>query len=261
VVATFAALGKHAEVFYDLLAALDKLGSLASLEVEDPSGESPAHEARPAACELLGLSQRGQGAASVYTTLGAGTRVRLVGGSDGERESLLRTLYGLDSAREGHVRIDGLDARDLSLDALRERVGLVLVPELWSGSILDNLKHEAPDADLISVRKALEALDLSDELSALPEALGTHLTPGGGTLSFGQSLRLTLARAYLRQPQVLLIGNAIDALDPGTRRCVVEALAAPTCAWTLIIASHDEALDAHCTHVLDLNDGTLEALA
>jgi len=108
VVATFAALGKHAEVFYDMLAALDELDILASLEVEDPAGESPDRDTGPATCELIGLSLRSQPAAKLNACLGAGTRVRVVGGNDSEREGLLRSLYGLDRPDTGHVRLNGL---------------------------------------------------------------------------------------------------------------------------------------------------------
>lgn len=257
VVAAFSVFGKHAETFYDLLASIDKLASLVGSETEDPRGEFPPEPVGSASCELVGVALY-DGAEPLSVNLPAGARVRLRGGSDRRREQLLRCLYRLESPHAGYVRLDDVDVRDLALDALRARVALVVGPEIWSGSVLDNLKLEAPDVDPIAVRRALQALALSDELSALPSALSTALTPAGGPLSFGQALRVTLARAYLRKPQLLLVGNAIDVLAPDLRRGVVKALADSDHPWTLLLASHDAALDDCCTHVLDLDTGKLE---
>lgn len=254
VVAAFASLGKHAETYYDLLAALDKLGILLGLPHERLDGLTTRNEGTAASVSLLGLSTE-SGPKNVE--IPAGARVRVVGSESAPCERMLGHLYGWSSGLVQRVRFDDLDTGDLSLDALRSQVAWVRGPEIWGGTVLENLRFEAPEADLAEVRRVLEMVGLEEVISALPDGLNTRLTPTGVPLAPHEALRLTLARALLRHPRVLLLGDAFDALRPNSRNELLQALASPAAPWTLVVCSYDKALDAWCSHSLDLEDGLL----
>ncbi|HEU4533653.1 MAG TPA: ATP-binding cassette domain-containing protein, partial [Polyangiaceae bacterium] len=132
VVAGVAKFGKHLETYYDLLAAVDKLGHLVDLPLEREGGDEPAPAKGAPAVEV-----RGDG--GLHLALAAGERVALVGPNGSGKSALLERLYGLRGAAGGALRFEGAPAADWSLDALRRRVALVRGHEVFEGTLADNV--------------------------------------------------------------------------------------------------------------------------
>ena len=265
VLAAFAKFGKHLEAYYDLLAATDKVGQLVDLPMERDLGESHAPRPGPASLVLRDVAFHYREGAplleGIDLTLRAGEKVALTGGTAGGKSTLSELLYGLRSPTQGRILLDGNDTRDLSFAALRRDVALVgAAPELFAGTIEENLRMGQPGLPLGELRRMLDVLGLGDAVSRLPDGLHTRLTTGGQPLSSGQRVLLHLARALLLRPRLLLIDEALDSLDAATRERVLDTLLAPEAPWTLLLITHHPDLLGRCERALVLDEGQLHAL-
>ncbi len=255
IVAAFAKLGKQLESFYDLLAAVDKLGELFDLPLERTEGGEPPTLDGPASVEIRDVTLSG-GSRQLLSHLDlkvrAGERVALVGPSGSGKSSLLELLSGLRSPDEGYVLLDGQDIREIRLDLLRDQVAIVAESEIFSGSVLDNVRVGRPEVSVGDVDWALESVGLLHEVRALPEGHRTRLSTDGAPLSQGQIARLMLARAVAGRPRLLLLDHALVTLDEVMRRRVSAALLAEDAPWTLVLVSSWPDVVGCCGRVVEL---------
>jgi putative ABC transport system ATP-binding protein len=260
VLAAFAKFGKHLEAYYDLLAASDKLGQLVDLPMERELGESQPPRPGPASLVVRDVAFHYREDAPVLRgvdfSLQAGEKVALTGETAGGKSTLGELLYGLRTPKRGRVLLDGADTRDLSFATLRRDVALVgAAPELFAGTIVENLRMGQPGLPLGELRRVLEEVGLGEALSRLPEGLHTPLTTGGQPLSSGQRMLLHLARALLLRPRLLIVDEALDSLDARTRERVLRVLLSSEAPWTLLLITHHPDVLGRCERVLVLSEG------
>ncbi|MEO8395552.1 MAG: ATP-binding cassette domain-containing protein, partial [Chloroflexota bacterium] len=168
-----------------------------------------------------------------------GEKVALVGPSGSGKStvvSLIPRFYDVDG---GCVRIDGVDVRGLTLESLRRHVGMVLqTPILFSGTIFDNIRYGKPDASEAEVVEACRAANAWDFIQRLPKGLYSEVGENGGYLSGGQRQRLTIARAFLKDPKILILDEATSALDSESERLIQAALERLMVGRTTFIIAH-----------------------
>lgn len=256
-VGSFVKLGKSLESYYDLMAAVDKLGHLMDLPLEREGGETlPAYD-RPAALELRNVSftydEGNEVIVNLTAAVRAGERVALVGASGAGKSTLVELLLGLREPTGGHVEIDGVDVRDLRLHNLREQVVSVAGEEVFDGTVLDNVRLGREKVTAGDVRAALRTVELLDDVQALPDGLNTPMVTGGGPLSRGQAERLMLARAIAGRPRLLVLDETLDHLDPALRRTVLGRVFDRQAGWTLLVVTHDAEVIAACDRTLELS--------
>jgi len=260
-VTRFAKLGKLLETTYDLLAAVDKLGHLVDLPLESSHGATMRRRAEPATVQVTGLSYAYEGAAPVLrgATLSApaGRRIAILGRNASGKSTLLDVLHGLRAPDAGRVLVDGADLRTIHLETWREHVTLVREPEAFDGTVLENVCVGRPDVTEEDARSALAAVNLWEVVAALPDGLATKLTTGAPQLSRGEAYSLALARAIAGRPRLLLLDEALDALDAGRKRAVAARLFDRAAPWTLIVATHDPDVLRAADDVLVMEDGRL----
>jgi ABC-type bacteriocin/lantibiotic exporter with double-glycine peptidase domain len=258
VVGSVAKMGKHLEAFYDLMGASDKLGILLDLPMERDGRESWSADP-PEAGSSLRVIDAGQTLSSerrlldgVAFELQPGERLAVTGSSGSGKTTLLETIYGLRLPDSGTIQVDGFDARTLHVDALRERIALAARPEVFEGSIRDNvtLGRELPDE---TVHAALRCAGLLEELLALPDGLETTLLGHGVPLSDGQLARLMIARAVAGRPRLLLVDGLLDGLGAGDAAAILDTLLDPAAPWTLIVATQRAELLERFRRVVDLD--------
>jgi putative ABC transport system ATP-binding protein len=262
VVSGFAKFGKHLESFYDLLAAMDKLGYLTDLPLESGGEEILRPRNRGALVRVRGLSYSHSGGRSIFQDLDwvvtEGAKVALHAPSGRGKSTLLELLYGLRRPHVGTIELDGVDTRDLSLTSLRTETCLVRGVEIFPGSVYDNVSLDREEIGLAAVRDALRRTGLLDAVSALPDGLQTPLSSGGLPLSPSQSLRLTIARAIAGSPRVLILDEVLDQIDElEITGPLVRTLFAPDAPWTLIVATERASLWPLCDSVFRLSEGVL----
>ena len=262
IVGSFAKIGKHLESFYDLLAAVDKLGKLFDLPIESHDKLFHLREGAPAALQARELSfafSRGPVLKGVTFDIQPGERVALCGGSGTGKSTLIDLLCGVRQPSSGHIEMDGIDLRELRPDSLREHMGVAKALNVFNGSIDENVHLGRPHISAEDVREALDVVGLLDEILKLPEGLNSALQTDGAPLSTSQSLRLMIARAIVGRPRLLMIDGTLDALTDEIAEPIVERLTDGSSAWTLIICTGRSSIAQGCDRVLRLTQsGVIE---
>lgn len=212
----FAKLGKHLEVWYDLMAALDKLGYLYDLPQEPQSRGLLAAAHGPVSVRLEQLSyrhpQHQRRLQDVHIDCPPGFRIALYDKHTWEVPVLLELLYGLRRPDSGRVLINGQPLQHLMLQDYRAQVALVRDIELCEGSLLENLRLGKRKLSREQARELLEDVGLWESVCQLEQGLDTVLKLNGLPLTLEDARRLMLARALAMQPRLLLIDGTLDDL-------------------------------------------------
>jgi ABC-type multidrug transport system fused ATPase/permease subunit len=237
------------------MAGAEKLGLLTDLPLEREGGESLKDGGTGMAVRVHGVGHvsHRKRPARPDCQVGPNERVAVVGPPGSGKTTLFEVLCGLREPGHGVVEVDGIDLRGLSLERLREQVALVEGPDLFIGTVSENIRVGRPDLSLTEVREALQAVGLTDVVHALPHGLNTPLTPNGGPLSASQALRLTIARALVGRPRLLILDGALDALD--LRECpdLLTRLFDRAAPWTLLVASTNPEVVRLCDRTIDVS--------
>jgi putative ABC transport system ATP-binding protein len=256
IVGSFAKLGKHMESFYDLLAAIDKLGVLFDLPIERQDGLLTLPNGRPAAVRVSNATYTNPAGSlrlsNLQLQIASGERIVLTGTSGSGKSQLLDLLYGSRTPASGHVAINGLDPRDLRPDALRKYVALVRHQEIFSGTIAENVHLERPDVSTNDVRDALEQVGMLERVLALPEGLETPLVESGYPLTTSQARKLMLARAIAGRPRLLLIDELLDCFSDEDGEQLMDMLCEPTRPWTLVVVTGRSAIVQRASRVIEM---------
>jgi ATP-binding cassette subfamily B protein len=228
----------------DALVAVDRLYQVLDLEAE-PIGDRtkvPFRGLRDA-LELRDVSFRYGCRANVleqvHLRIPAGKTVAVVGESGSGKSTLLKLLQGFYTPTEGSIRVDGIDLRDIELSSLRAGVGVVSQePFIFNGTLRDNIALGRPGASLEEVMEAARVAGLEEFITSLPDRYDTVIGERGANLSGGQRQRLAIARALLRQPDILIFDEATSHLDTATERAIQESLRTTLAGKTVVLVAH-----------------------
>ncbi|MGL5133724.1 MAG: ABC transporter ATP-binding protein, partial [Planktothrix sp.] len=183
-----------------------------------------------------------------------GTTLALVGGSGAGKSTLADLLPRFYDPNEGSIEIDGLDIREYNLQSLRQAMGVVSQDTfLFNSSIRDNIAYARPEATDEEIIEASKRANAHEFIDRLPEGFDTLIGDRGVLLSGGQRQRLSIARALLRNPEILILDEATSALDTVSERLVQEAIDALSRERTTIVIAHrlSTVQSAHQIAVLD----------
>jgi ABC-type bacteriocin/lantibiotic exporter with double-glycine peptidase domain len=261
VVSGFSKFGKQLETFYDLNAAVDKLGYLTDLPVEKSGSDPLPYAQRGAKVNLHGVTFTYPTGNTVlhHIDLNVPSNARVAITGQG-KSTLLDIVFGLRTPSEGILEVDDHDLRQLRIDEVRSQIALVRDVEVFHGTIAENLRLCDATISSADIRAALKAVGLLQDVQDLPEGIETQLKTGGLPLSPSQGIRLILARALLQRPRLLLIDEALDQIESrDEREQLAKMLLDPVNPWTVIVVSGKPEVIAHCDRVYDLRNGRLTA--
>lgn len=169
----------------------------------------------------------------------AGQTLALVGPSGGGKTTLCGLLPRFYDVQDGSIRLDGVDIHDVTLESLRNAIGVVQQDVyLFSGTVLENILYGRPDALLEEVKEAARLAGASEFIEALPQGYDTYVGERGVKLSGGQKQRISIARVFLKDPPVLILDEATSALDNESERLVQESLERLAKGRTTFIVAH-----------------------
>lgn len=250
IVGAFAKIGKSLESFYDLCAAVDKVGHMLDLPYDAPALDM-ATEAGPASIRWQNLPVHIHGQSDdEITTIEPSSRVAITGPSGSGKSRLLAILAGLHKPSQGFAEIAGFDCRDASRVSDGQLISLARQPEVFCGSVLENIRLGRSWLSSADIRRALERVGLWEIVLKLPAGIDSELQTGGFPLTYNQAVRLTLARALASVPSVLLIDGILDLLDPSERTKLWNELCDSQDLTTIVIATHDPLIAGRCSRVL-----------
>ena len=231
----------------------------------EPAGEVPAEKAGDAVrFDHVGLTYQGAGAPSlsdISFTVKRGQTIGVIGGTGSGKSSLISLIPRFYDATEGSVEIMGRPVRQYPRADLRGRVAVVMQKaQLFGGTIRSNLlwgNQNASEADLWA---ALETAQAAEFVRSKPLGLDEPVEQGGRNLSGGQKQRLTIARALVGRPDILILDDSASALDYATDAALRKALAALPGALTVFIVSQRAASLQHADQIIVLDDGHMAGL-
>ena len=232
---------------------------------QEVSGEVPAEKQNDAVrFDHVGLTYAGAGAPSltdISFTAEKGQTIGVIGGTGSGKSSLVSLIPRFYDATEGSVEIFGRPVQNYPREELRGKVSVVMQKaQLFGGTIRSNLlwgNQNASDADLWA---ALETAQAAEFVHSKPLGLDEPVEQGGRNLSGGQKQRLTIARALVSKPDILILDDSASALDYATDAALRKALAALPGSMTVFIVSQRAASLQHADQILVLDDGHLAGL-
>jgi ATP-binding cassette subfamily B protein len=263
----FAILG---EVYGDLLraaGATERLMELLETRSSISSPQKPVPAPVPAAGSAIQFervqfnypSRPNQPALSDFSlSVHPGQTVALVGPSGAGKSTVFQLLLRFYDPSSGSIVIDGANSREMSLDALRQRIGIV--PQdavIFSSSAMENIRYGNPQATNTQVVAAAQAAFAHEFISQLPEGYHTFLGERGLRLSGGQRQRIAIARAILKNPPLLLLDEATSALDAESERMVQAALESAMQDRTTLVIAHRLATVQKADRIVVLDHGKL----
>ncbi len=188
-------------------------------------------------------------------TVEPGQFVAVVGGTGTGKSSLVNLIPRFYDVTGGAVLLDGVDVRDYPLEALRERIGMVLQTNvLFTGTVRENLLWGRPDASEEELVQAAKDAQAYDFIMGLPQGFDTQLTQGGTNVSGGQKQRLCIARAMLRKPAILILDDSASAVDSATEAAIRASFRQNLKDTTVIIIAQRISSVQYADEVLILDD-------
>lgn len=189
----------------------------------------------------------------------SGEMVGIVGRSGVGKSTMINLVMRLYDVNRGVLRIDGVDIRDYSQHALRDKIGVVLQETyLFKGTIYSNIAYARPGCDFEDVLRAARLANAHQFVMKQPDAYDSIVGEQGHTLSGGERQRVAIARAVLRDPRILILDEATAALDTETEKLIQDAINSLTQGRTTIAIAHRLSTLRNATRLVVLEKGTIE---
>ncbi|MBQ6806034.1 MAG: ABC transporter ATP-binding protein [Lachnospiraceae bacterium] len=185
-----------------------------------------------------------------------GETIGIIGGTGSGKSSLVHLIPRFYDATRGNVKVDGKNVKEYGMEELREKIGIVMQKAvLFQGSIRDNLRWGNGNATTSEMNQALEIAQAKEFVDSKPGGLDAKITQGGKNLSGGQRQRLTIARAVVRQPEILILDDSASALDYATDAKLRKAIREMDGKTTVFIVSQRTSSIQHADQIIVLEDG------
>lgn len=231
-------------------------------EQQDTSGK--ASEAPFLEFDHVSLTYAGAGAETLHDmhfTVNRGETIGVIGGTGSGKTSLVNLIPGFYPVTEGAIRLEGQDIRFLPENTLRNRIGVV--PQkavLFKGTIRSNLQWGKPDASEEEMWQAIDIAQAREVVEGKSGKLDAKVAQNGKNLSGGQRQRLTIARALVRKPEILILDDSASALDYATDAKLRSALRALEGNTTTFIVSQRASTIRHADKIIVLDDGEMAGI-
>ena len=245
-------------------ASLDKLFTILDTEPDIQGGDEELPERADLVVDGVGFTYPSTDTPvlrDVTISVADGERLALVGPTGAGKSTVAKLMARLYDPTEGTISFGGIDLRDATLDSLRRRV--VVVPQegfLFGGSIADNVRIARADATDDELREALDAIGALERFDSFEDGIDTEVRERGSRLSAGERQLVSLARAALVDPAVLVLDEATSSLDPGTESIVEQALDRLMVGRTTIVVAHRLSTIQHADRIAVIDAGLLAEL-
>lgn len=259
-----------AMVFVMITMAKASAERVAEILDEQPDLHNPAnpiHEVKDGAIEFDDVSfsykgdERKLALKNVNLHIKAGQTVGILGGTGSAKSTLVQLIPRLYDTTHGTVKVGGVDVRDYDIEALRDRVAMVLQKNvLFSGTIKENLRWGDENASDEELERVCRLAQADEFIQQMPDKYDTHIEQGGSNVSGGQKQRLCIARALLKKPKILILDDSTSAVDTKTDALIRKAFAEEIPDTTKIIIAQRVSSVQDADQIVILDGGTVQAV-
>lgn len=220
-----------------------------------------SHNTAKVEFDHVGMAYQGAGAealSDISFTVNKGETIGIIGGTGSGKTSLIHLIPRFYDVSRGRVLVDGRNVKDYSLKELRAKVGIVMQKSvLFQGTIRENICWGKEDATEQEIWEALEIAQAKEIVNNKPEGLETMVSQGAKNLSGGQKQRLSIARALVKKPEILILDDSASALDYATDARLRKAVAGLKNIMTVFIVSQRASSIMHADKIIVLDDGNI----
>ena len=191
----------------------------------------------------------------------SGETIGIIGGTGSAKTSLVNLISRLYDVTDGSVRVGGIDVRKYDMEALRNKVAVVLQKNtLFSGTIYENLRWGNKEATDEMCRRACKLACADEFIERMPDGYNTYIEQGGSNVSGGQKQRLCIARALLKEPKILILDDSTSAVDTATDARIRKAFATEIPDTTKIIIAQRISSVEHADRIIVMNEGQINGI-
>ena len=188
----------------------------------------------------------------------AGKSIALAGSSGGGKTTVCQLIPRFYPHSDGEILIDGIPVDKISLSSLRDNIGIVQQDVfLFSGTVKDNIEYGKPGATMDEIKEAARKANILDFIETLENGFDTQVGERGVRLSGGQKQRISIARAFLKDPKILILDEATSALDNVSERLIQQSLEELSVGRTTITVAHRLSTIANADEIIVINDGVI----
>lgn len=254
---SLACANRISAVFEETSSIEDKAGTVALAANAEGAQEQPA-KVEFASMDFAYAGSSENALSQISFRAMRGQTIGIIGGTGSGKSTLVNLIPRFYDATGGRVLVDGVNVKDMPLQVLREKIGIV--PQkavLFKGTLRDNIRWGKPDATDEEIYHALEIAQARDFVDSKDEGLDLMIQQGGKNLSGGQKQRLTIARALVRNPEILVLDDSASALDFATDAALRKAIRENTKDMTVFLVSQRATTIKNADQILVLDDGNL----
>jgi ABC-type multidrug transport system fused ATPase/permease subunit len=195
---------------------------------------------------------------NINLTINAGEKVAIVGSSGAGKSTITNLIPRFYDVNEGYITIDQTDIKDVTIKSLRANIGMVLQDSiLFSGTLKENIRYGNQTATEAEVFRAAQAARVDEFVKEFPDGFDTEVGERGAKLSGGQKQRIAIARAFLKNPKILILDEATSALDSESENKIQEALDDLMQGRTTVIIAHRLSTIMNADKIVVLNKGEI----
>lgn len=251
------------ETIYDLLTSLEKLGQVVDKELEPQDGELVNWNTQTFSIELKDVSYQVAKSSttildSISFSIPQGSRIYIPSISNSGKTTLLQLISGILEPTKGNIYVNNRDIKGINLNYYRSNIGHVFSTETpFEGTILENITFGDPSITPEDVDWVLEKILLNDFIKTQTNGIHTKLYPRGQYIPASVSKKIMLARSIVRRPQLLLLKDPLDQMDPDEADQIIKFLTDKFNPWSLIVVSNNQKWLAACKRTLQIENGKL----
>lgn len=251
------------ETFYDVLTSVEKIGEVTDMEIEADSTTPPisCYTGIALQTERLGFRYPDQDTPvleSISLSVGQGEKIVLDGSNGAGKTTLMRILAGLIRPTTGTFYINDDTFRKIDLQHYRTHIGSIIHGETpFQGSIMENLTFNDPGVSDDDIKRALDAVHLTDYVKTLPKGLDTIVYPEGRQLSSSNAQKILLARSIVTRPLILFLEDPTDTMDAEAAKAIIDFIMSPTNRWTVLVTSKNPYWKEKATRVISMENGKI----
>ena len=229
--------------------------------VHTPAQVSPAETVVFSDVDVRYAKGGAESLSHISFTAKKGQTIGIIGGTGCGKSTLVSLIPRFYDASAGSVYVDGILVEQYPKDALRKKIGIVQQKAvLFQGTIRDNIRRGKPDATDEEIQTALELAQAAEFVNRFPNGLDYHITANGNNLSGGQRQRLSIARALVRQPEILILDDSTSALDYATDAKLRQALRTLPQNPTIFLVSQRASSLMHADQIIVLDEGHMAGI-